>query len=54
VAVELAAFEVLDEGLTEDAVPSIEIGQLRRSFAQGGEEDGDTGERPARPVPLSP
>src|SRR6267142_1791701 len=23
------------------------------SFAQGGEEGGDTGERPARPVPLT-
>jgi len=49
----LAAFEILDEGMTEDAVPSIEIGQLLRSFAQGGEEGGDTGERPARPVPLT-
>src|ERR1700730_15932501 len=39
--------------MTEDAVPSIEIGQLLRSFAQGGEEGGDTGERPARPVPLT-
>src|SRR5712671_3062873 len=39
--------------MTEDAVPSIEIGQLLRSFAQGGEEGGDTGERAARPVPLT-
>ena len=30
----MAAFEILDEGVTEDAVPSIEIGQLLRSFAQ--------------------
>jgi hypothetical protein len=40
--VELAVFEVLDEGLTEDAAPSIEIGQLSRRFAQGGKEGGDT------------
>src|SRR5438128_666819 len=39
--------------MTEDAVPSIEIGQLLRSFAQGGKESGNTGERPARPVPLT-
>src|SRR6267154_2285941 len=31
--------------MTEDAVPSIEVGQLLRSFAQGGEEGGATGER---------
>ena len=51
--VELAAFEILDKGVTEDAIPSIEIGQLLRSFAQGGEEGGNPGERPARPVPLT-
>ena len=49
----MAAFEVLDEGVTEDAIPSIEIGQLLRSFAQGGEEGGNTGERPARTTALA-
>ena len=49
----MAAFEILDEGMTEDAVPSIEIGQLLRSFAQGGEEGGNTGERTARTTALT-
>src|SRR2546429_2239328 len=39
--------------MTEDAVPSIEIGQLLRSVAHGGKEGGDTGERPSGPVPLT-
>src|SRR5271166_5170568 len=51
--VELAPFEVLDEGATEDAIPSIEVGQLLRSFAQGGEEGGNTGERTARTTALT-
>ena len=39
--VELAALEILGEGVTEDAVPAIEVSQLPRSFAQRGEEGGD-------------
>ena len=43
----MAAFEILDEGMTEDAVPSIEIGQLLRrldpdnlSMRKAGDREG--------------
>jgi len=39
--IELATLEVFDEGVAEDAVPSIEIGQRFRSLPQLGEEAGD-------------
>jgi hypothetical protein len=39
--IELAALEVFDQGIAEDAVPSIEAGQLLRSLPQLGEEAGD-------------
>src|SRR4029077_20806101 len=39
--VELTALEVLDQGVAEDAVPSIEVGQLLRSLPQPSEEAGD-------------
>jgi hypothetical protein len=42
--VELATLEVLDEGVAEDAVPAIEVGQLLRSFPQRGEEGSDADE----------
>ena len=45
--VELAALEVCDLGVAEDAVPSIEIGQLLRSLPQLGEEAGDAHKRTA-------
>src|SRR5215831_8706896 len=39
--VELAPLEVFDQGIAEDAVPSIEVGQLLRSLPQPREEAGD-------------
>jgi hypothetical protein len=39
--VELAAVEIPYEGVAEDAVPSIEIGQLLRSLPGPGEEAGN-------------
>jgi hypothetical protein len=39
--IELATLEVFDEGVAEDAVPSIEISQLLRSLPQLGEEAAD-------------
>ena len=39
--VELAPLEVFDQGIAEDAVPSIEVGQLLHSLPQPREEAGD-------------
>src|SRR5215472_251036 len=39
--VELAPLEVFDQGIAEDAVPSIEVGQLLRSLPQASEEPGN-------------
>ena len=51
--VELAALEVFDQGVAEDAVPSIEVGQLLRSLPQPGEEAGDPQKSPAGAVMLA-
>jgi hypothetical protein len=42
--IELATREVLDEGVAEDAVPAIEVGQPLRSLTQLGEEADDAQE----------
>ena len=51
--VELAALQILDEGKTEDAVPSIEVGQLPRSLPQLSEEAGNADKSAASPVMIA-
>jgi hypothetical protein len=51
--VELTALEVLDQSETEDAEPSIEVGQLLRSLPQPGEEAGDASKGAAGAVMLA-
>jgi hypothetical protein len=48
--IELAALEIFDQGVAEDAVPAVEVGQLLRSLPQPGEEVGNAPEGAAGAV----
>jgi hypothetical protein len=47
---QLAATQVLDQSLAEDAVPAFDGSQLLRSFAQLGKEGSDARQRATRPM----